>query len=457
MLLYVGIFVKGSFFMESVKSTIVKNKLIKRGEIIGVGVSGGTDSMALLHYLHSISDELDFEICAVHIDHNIRENSSDDATFVMNYCKENGIRAYKFRVDVPKLAAERGVSLEVAARDARFGVFDALVKKGAVDKIAIAHHMSDQAETILLNLFRGTGIAGTRGMDLIRDGIYIRPMLFTEKKEILDYINYNSIPYVEDYTNADTTYSRNYIRNEILPVVCKRWPGAIEKIVSFSKACYDDDEYINSQIIDDAFILEEKTVKIPNSYFLYPNAIISRMIFKALRQIGITKDIERKHVELIKDLAINGKNGSKIDLPFGASAFKEYDYLTIINKNREVIVLNNPFKIDEFFVKNFGNIIVKRTKSQALNSKELILDSKKVPKDAIWRFRENGDVFEKFGGGTKKLKDYFIDKKVPQRLRSTTPVLASGNEILAIAGIEVSDKVKVDESTTSIYKICVEE
>ncbi len=442
--------------MDSIKKTIVNNNLIKKGEVIGVGVSGGTDSMALLHYLNSISEELDFEVVGIHIDHNIRENSSEDASFVLNYCRENGIRAYKFKVDVPKLAQERGVSLEVAARDARYGVFDALVKKCAVDKIAIAHHMSDQAETILLNLFRGTGISGTRGMDLIRDGIYIRPMLFTNKSDILNYIETYQIPYVEDYTNADTTYSRNYIRNEILPMIMKKWPAVIEKLVSFSKACYDDDEYINKQIIEDAFILEEKTVKIPNSYFLYANAIVSRMIFKALRQIGVNKDIERVHVEMIKDLAINGKNGAKIDLPLNVTAVKEYDYLTILNKEKEKIILDKPFKVDEFEVKNFGKIIVKKTKTTKIENNELILDGKKVPKNAIWRFKENGDIFQKFGGGTKKLKDYFIDKKIPARLRAIIPVLAVDNEILAIAGVEVSEKVRVDENCKSIYKIVVE-
>ena len=154
---------------------------------------------------------------------------------------------------------------------------------------------------------------------------------------------------------------------------------------------------------------------------------------------------------------MNGKNGAKIDLPLNVTAIKEYDYLTILNKEKEKIVLNLPFKVGEFSVKGFGKVEVKKTRSQKLEERELIIDGKKLPKDAIWRFKETGDTFEKFGGGTKKLKDYFIDKKVPARLRSITPVLASGNEILVIAGVEVSEKVKVEDNSTSIYKISVEE
>ena len=120
------------------------------------------------------------------------------------------------------------------------------------------------------------------------------------------------------------------------------------------------------------------------------------------------------------------------------------------------LFLYKPFKVDEFEVKNFGKIIVKKTKTTKIENNELILDGKKVPKNAIWRFKENGDIFQKFGGGTKKLKDYFIDKKIPARLRAIIPVLAVDNEILAIAGVEVSEKVRVDENCKSIYKIVVE-
>lgn len=441
--------------MDNILKTIKEAKLIKAGEVIGVAVSGGSDSMSLLHYLHSHSAELDIEVLAIHIDHSIRETSGDDASFVVNYCKENGIRVYKFKIDVPKLVAQRKQSVETVARDARLGVFDALLKKDAVDKIAIAHNSKDQAETILLNLFRGTGLGGASGMETVRDKVFIRPMLNTSKKAIMDYIFLNDIPFREDETNKDNSYSRNYIRNLILPLIEEKWEGATQKIVNFGKDCADDNEYINSQIYTDAIIFNEKSAKIPNSYFLYPNAIVSRMIFNSLEKIGVEKDIERVHIKMIKELATSGENGKKIKLPLNVMAYKEYDYITIINKKKEEVTLNEPFKVGSFEVENFGTITVKRTKDKTLKQGELILDGKKLPKDAVWRFKERGDMFEKFGGGTKKLKDYLIDKKVPNRIREYLPILASKSIVYAIAGVEIAESVRVDETTEIATKIIV--
>jgi len=443
--------------VESILRTIKEYNLISKGDIVGVAVSGGSDSMCLLHYLHSLSNELDIEIVAIHIDHSIRLNSADDARFVLNYCKDKMIRSYKFKVDVPKLVLQKKMSLEQAAREARYGVFDALIKKGIVDKIAIAHNSRDQAETILINLFRGAGIAGVSGMDIIR-GAYIRPMLNTSKKTILEYISKNDIPFVEDETNKDNSYSRNYIRNLILPLIEEKWPEAIEKIVSFGRDCYEDNAYISKQIITDAIIYENKTAKIPLTYFLYPNAIVSRIIFKALEKIGVVKDIDRVHIEMIKNLAENAENGKKINLPLKVSVYKEYDYITITNRQKDEVELKMPFKSGTFEVENFGTITVKRVKdfsNESLNEGELLVDTKKIPKEAEWRFKQNGDIFNKFGGGTKKLKDYFINKKIPSRIRNIIPVLAVENEVLVIAGIEISEKVRIDSNTKTASKIIV--
>lgn len=436
--------------MESAIQLIEKTKMLKSGEIIGVGVSGGADSMALLNFLQENAEKYDIEVVAIHVDHGIRESSADEAEFVRQKAKEMGVRFYKFRVDAPKLAKEKGESLETVARQARYGVFDTLLKKGVVDKIALAHHTLDQAETILMHIFRGSGVSGAKGMEPIRDNTYIRPFLTTSKQQILQYLVEKHIDNVEDDSNFDNSYNRNFVRNVLMPEIIKRWPNAVNAIATFGQAVSEDDEYISNNVSADAVMAHDKVVQIPISYFLYPNPIVSRIIFKACKSIGITHDIERKHIEAIKELALNGQNGARIYMPFEAIAIKEYDYLTIYNRKQEEVTLNLPFKCGEFEVKGFGKIVVKRVKDFGKKQDGVIyLDYRKVPKDAVWRFRQDGDTFEKFGGGSKKLKSYLIDKKIPQRLRANLPVLASGSEVYAIAGVEISDKVKIENVPTA--------
>lgn len=435
--------------MLNCEEFIKNNNLLKSGEVIGVGCSGGSDSLALLHYLANNQEKFDIEVVAIHVDHEIRENSCLDADFVKEKAKELGVRFYKFRVDAPKIAKEKGISLETAAREARYGVFQTLLRKGIVDKIALAHHISDQAETILMHLFRGSGVGGAKGMAPISERVYIRPFLNQTKDDILQYLAENHLDYCEDETNDDVSYNRNFVRNEIMKKIKTRWPNAEQAIVNFAKTVKEDDDYINKQIDADAIITEGKVVKIPTSYFLYDRAIVSRIIFKAVKSIGINQDIERKHIESITELALNYENGKKLYLPFEAIAIKEYDYVTIYNRHKEEIKFNQELKCGEFDVPNFGKLIIRRVKDFEISEGQLLIDYRKVPKGSVWRFRQDGDVFTKFGGGTKKLKSYLIDKKIPTRLRDYIPVLAFENEIYAIAGIEISEKVKVENVPTA--------
>ena len=440
--------------MDKILDFIKANKLVKKGDVVGVGVSGGVDSMCLLHYLNSVKDILDIDVVGIHINHGIREESYDEAKFVLDKCKEMGVRVYKFTIDSNKIAKEKKVSLETGAREGRYGVFEALVKKDIVDKIALAHHMSDQAETILMHLFRGAGIKGAKGMEPIRDGIYIRPMLNISKEEILEYASLNNIEYVEDASNNDNSYSRNYMRNVVMKDILARWPNAIEAINNFSRTVCEDDDYIDANIDLNSLVVDDKVVQLPCSVFRLHSAVYSRLVFKALSIIGVKKDIERKHIEIIKDLALNLDNGKKVKLPLDVSVRKEYGFLTFENVFVEKPVLRKPNKCFSFDVENFGTVTIKRVKTDDL-SNGLYFDYRKVPKDAYWRFREDGDVFEKFGGGTKKLKSIFIDKKIPLRKRDYIPVLASGNEVYVIAGVAISEKVKVEDVPTC-YRVTVE-
>lgn len=437
--------------MQKVLEFIKENKLIKKGQVVGVGVSGGSDSMALLHILSRLQDELDFEVVAIHIDHSIRPESREEAEFVVKKCKEMGVRAYKFKIDAPRIAREKNESLETAAREGRYEVFESLIKRDVVDTVALAHHQSDQVETILMHIFRGSGIAGARGMEPIRDKKYIRPMLLVSKEEILEYVNYNGIDFVTDQSNFDLAYNRNYLRCKLIPEIVERWPGAEQAIINFGKAVTEDDNYINSLIHDDAVIYEDKRAKIPVSYFLYDNSIVSRIIIKVLKKMGLVKDFEKKHIDMVKALAVSG-NGQRVNLPFNIVVIKEYDYLTFCNVQKEVVTFEAEFKCGEFEIPKFGKLCVNRVKDFTPHPAVLYIDYRKVPKTAKWRLRQDGDMFTKFGGGTKKLASYLIDRKVPQRIRNILPVLADGNDILVVAGVEISDKVKLTDQKTG-FKI----
>ena len=236
-----------------------------------------------------------------------------------------------------------------------------------------------------------------------------------------------------------------------MPLIRNKWPNADQSISTFGKLCKQDNEYINSLVKDDNFIFSDGMVKIPITMFVQNVSIISRVVMRALKKINCLQDIERKHIKMIKEMAIEAPNGTKINLPNGITVLKEYNFLTLTNKKFKR--KNNSWKITRG-VKNisgFGVIETYVTRKFEIDKYNHIVDYNKIPKDAVWRFRKDGDVFEKFGGGTKSLSDYLIDKKIPRRLRDITPVLACGDEVLIVAGVEISNKVKLDENTKTAY------
>ncbi len=477
--------------MQRVLKLIEEKQLISKGETIGIAVSGGQDSMALLHVLNQLSKTLMFKIFVVNIDHSIRKNSQRDSNFVLDYCKEKQINAKSFIVDAKKIAWENKLSVEMGARKARYEIFEEILKNGTVDKIALAHHKNDQAETILMHLFRGSGISGIKGME-IQKRSYIRPFLNIERNEIEKYVAENKISFVTDETNTESVYQRNFLRNEIFPLIQEKWPNAINSITNFANDAREDDDFINSQIDFSNIVFEKNLAKIPNEEFKKPNTIIARLIFFTLSKMGIQNDIERKHINLLKELALNHESGEKINLPMGLCVIKEYDYITLIKepfKKKTNYEIKIPFSCGRFDIQNFGFLIISEIKNSELefssaqqkiysffaqvdakeneklkkkekdNQKKsgiyctLFLDADKLPQDAIWRMKKNGDVFTKFSGGTKKLNDYLTDIKIPLRLRNNIPVLAVGNIIYVIAGIEISNYLKITKDTKKIFKI----
>ncbi len=441
---------------EKVLELVKKQNMFPSGSVVGVACSGGSDSMSLLHFLNTNRDKLDIEIVAIHIDHGTRDNDARDAYFVEDFCRENHIRFQKFKVEAKVLAKQKGWTMEQACREARYGIFESLKKKGIVDKIALAHQQSDQAETVLLHILRGSGLQGASGMSYVRDDFYVRPLLDTPKQEILSYIYENQIPYVEDETNTDTAISRNFLRQKILPELRQVWPKVDESICNFGKICKDDDDTIRRLMNFDSIIFNGKIIKIPLSYFSYSKSYVYRMIMDCFSKFGIVQGIEKKHLDMIYDFALSSENGAKLNMPDFVTVFKEYEYVTLALKKPKLLVQTEwEFKRGVTHFEDYGSIKIRKVqKGQKILPGTLLIDADKVPQGAVWRLRKDGDFIEKFGGaGIVKVKKFLSDKKVPQRVRKVLPMLAVGNEVFVIANIDISEALRVTPDTKNAYLI----
>ncbi len=410
-----------------------------KNQTIAVALSGGKDSMCLLHVLLSRSKEYNLTIKAINVDHSIRgEESEKDSLFVKNYCKEKGVELLFYKVDAVKFSKENGYSLEEGARILRYDIFSKILKEKRADKIATAHHLSDNFETVLFNLFRGTGLKGLNGITKERDYI-IRPLINVSKSEINDYIEKNQIPFVEDSSNKDNDFSRNYLRNEVVPKILNKFENAEKTTKRLSEIVKEEDEFLDE--LASSYLINE------NDKYLLPTDISPVLIKRgakiAINNLGIEKDYEYVHLCDVAKLK-NLQNGSKIVLPKGVVAVKEYDKISIYVDKQKEEFLECAFKTGEF---NFGEKTLIITNEKLENA--LQFDGDKIPKSASIRRKQEGDIFKKFGGGTKKLKDYLIDKKIPRFSRDDLLVLADKNKVLIIFGVEISDDVKVTESTVN--------
>lgn len=404
-----------------------------------LAVSGGVDSMTMLHMFSSLSPRPDF--CVVTVNHNIRRNAQEDCDFVESYCRQLGVVCRKVFVDVPRYADERKISEETAARILRYDAFDKL----DCDYVCLAHHTGDNAETVLMHILRGSGAQGATGIRK-RNGKYIRPLLDMTREQIEEYARKNGVPYVHDATNDETKYTRNFIRHKVLPLLTQLNPNAESNIARFAENIAEDCDYLDSLVDVSKVDFGAGYARIPTELLQQPKPLSSRTVIKALNRLGVSKDIEKAHIEALIDLSY-GVGGRRIDLPFGFTAYCDYDFVTVeFAKETPINEFEIPFCVGKT-VTSAGVVEISKTPYEGA----LSFDKNKLPADAVFRLKRQGDVFTKFGGGSKSLKKYLIDKKVPQRLRNGLILIASGNEAYVICGVEISDKVKVTDNSDTYY------
>lgn len=408
-----------------------------------LAVSGGIDSMVMLAMFAALKPRPDFSV--VTVNHGIRKEAQSDCDFVADYCKKIDVDCSVFCVDAPKYSEENKISLETAARVLRYKV----LAKSDCDFVCLAHHADDNAETVLMHILRGSGAYGAQGIKRI-NGKYLRPLIDLTREEIEIYALKNNVPFVVDSTNAETIYTRNLVRREVMPMLKKINSCADKNLVRFANNIAEDNAYLDTLADISEVDVNANGARIPKRLFLQPRPVAYRVFRKVFERIGVFKDIEKTHFETIVRLA-SGQGGKKAFLPFGFVAVNDYDFISIERQSiGESLDFEIPFALGNVQTP-FGTVSVSKDKTPQC----LRIDLNAVPPDAVFRVKRQGDVFCKFAGGQKTLKKYLIDKKIPQRKRNKLILLASGSEILVICGVEISDKVKTDVNS-DIYFISVQ-
>lgn len=433
---------------------LIFDNIILEGDRIAVGVSGGADSMLLLSAIFEKSKKLKFYFKVVSVNHHLRGEESDrDAAFVSEFCKKRKIECEIVDVDVKKLKADKKKTIEEAARIARYGAINAVMKRDKLTKLFLAHHQNDQAETILMNICRGSGVDGASGIKT--NGEICRPLLSLSKTQILELCKENKIPFVVDSTNFENDCTRNVFRNKIIPEIESVYPEAVKAIARFGERCREIQDYIESLVSDDLFCLEKDFIILKEEAFSKPKFLVREYLKRAFEGLGIFADIEAKHYKLAAEL-VSLPVDSSIDLPHQIVAKRVHAGIKFFKKTtKNKDSKEYSFVVGETIIDGFGKIVVEIVSEYGVNYGDgsFYIDYYKVSNDAVWRFRKPGDEFAKLGSGSKKLNDYFTDKKIDTDLRDSIPVLAYGSKVYLVAGYDVGESVKLAGPTDKIAKI----
>ena len=452
--------------VEKILDVIEKYHMTEKGERIMIGVSGGADSMCLLFLMSAIKEKLGVSIEAVHVHHGIRGKSADrDLMFVEEQCRRLGVPCKSVRIDIPTIAKKKGLSEEEAGRIERYLIFD----KTQADRIAVAHHMEDSAETVLFNLFRGTGIKGLGGIRPV-SGKIIRPLIEFSRREIEEYCREQGIKYCEDETNFDTSLSRNRIRLNILPEAGLINPAAIRHISEASEKIRNVFEYMETEgnkLFFNAADLSGMPDRLTVNTEVLKNAapvLRSIAVKKSITEVaGKEKDIGSAHIKETEDL-IFGLSGKELHLPYGVTVKKSFDSLVFSKEKgkekrntEEIAFFINEGRETELTLPE-GEIVTGVLTDKPENIPPLRytkwLDYDMIKNTAVWRTRRPGDRIS-IQGGSKKLKDYFIEEKIPADERDSIYLFACGNDVIWVPGFRIGYNYKVTDATERVLMVTI--
>ncbi len=441
-------------FLKKVIDFLTCDVALKNGERIVVGVSGGPDSMTLLSILVELRKKIDLSLVVAHVNHNVRRESAEEAKFLEEWCEEHdvvfeGMKIEKYSDD----------NFHNEARTIRYTFFENMVHKYQANYLMTAHHGDDLIETILMRIVRGSTLKGYSGFqNRIDMGNYqiVRPLIFVTKQEIEEYLDKNKIPYVVDHSNFKNKYTRNRYRKEVLPFLKKEDAHVHEKFLKFSNTLYEYSHYLDLQV-DKIYhkIYGDKKLDIPK--FMEQDSLIQeKMLYRILEEIyhDDVMILHDKHVLLLMKLILSKSPNSYIYLPNNIRVVKEYDFLKFVDEVQ--LIDSYEMELGDYAILPNKKKLEKVDLSCLENGNDICrLSSQEVELPLYVRTRKHGDKISLYGmHGHKKVKDIFIDKKIPLQERELWPIVVdSKNQVIWIPGIKKSKFLKKkSENCDIIYK-----
>ncbi len=441
---------------KKVREYIKTHKMLGDEDKVIAGISGGADSICLLFMLLRLKQEMGFQIACVHVHHGLRGESADrDEEYVRSVCKKEGAELFVYHENVKGYARKHRLTEEEAGREVRRSRFEEVLREQGGTCIALAHHKNDNAETVLWNLCRGTGLKGLGGISP-KNGIWIRPLLCLERREIESYLEKRGISYCTDETNLEDHYTRNRLRNRVIPYLEEK---VNEKAVVHIAECAAKLKIIGEYLeAETARYMEQcrregkdgGIVILKDKYGQVPGALKDEVILSLICEAaGRRKDVGDVHVKAVQQL-MERQVGRRISLPYGLEAARSYEGICLRRQDAEEKVAENPVFQMRIFEKNVESITFSQKNYTKWFDYDIITNTVKI------RHRQPGDyiVIDK-EGRKQKLKQYFINTKIPQEIRDSIWLAADGKEIMWIAGYRQSQAYQVTDNTRRILEISI--
>ena len=414
--------------MEKVIDFLLNTIKLNKDDIIVIGVSGGPDSMGLLHILENLRKKIAFKIIVAHVNHNLRIESAEEAQFLEDYCNNHDLLYEYMKID--KYGDD---NFHNEARNIRYAFYRNLINKYHANYLMTGHHGDDLMETILMRITRGASFKGYSGFSSIVDeGSYkiVRPLIFVTKDDLLKYVNDNKVPYRIDKSNFKDKYTRNRYRKNVLPFLKEEDPLVHEKFLKFSKTLLEYDEYINNIMALNIDRVYHNGVVDIKEFSKLSNLIQKRIVDFLFEKI-YSDDlllINDKHMELFFNLVNSNRSSMQYNLPNDYLLIKSYDKIYF---KKNVDAINSYDMLLDNYVKLPNGMVIEKVDSCNTNGNDILrLSSNDITLPLRVRTRKNGDKIKTLHGGTKKVKDIFIDKKIPLEKRDNWPIVVDAKDTI---------------------------